>query len=87
MKKTTANLVDAFERGELRPSKNRKLAIKAARTAAENHVAKNAQINLRVPETLLMRLKRRAAEEGLPYQTMITSILHKFITGRLCEHN
>jgi len=47
--------------------------------------AKTKTISLRVSEVILEDLKRKAAEEGLPYQTLISSILHKFSAGRLVD--
>ena len=54
--------------------------------AAKNYLRKKnkeQRINIRVFAADLERIKEIAAEEGLPYQTLVTSILHKFSTGRL----
>jgi predicted DNA binding CopG/RHH family protein len=40
------------------------------------------RISISVPKRDLLRLKARAAEEGMPYQTLINSILHKYVEGR-----
>jgi predicted DNA binding CopG/RHH family protein len=42
---------------------------------------KRQRISISIPERDLARLKARAAEEGMPYQTLINSILHKFVEG------
>ncbi len=42
-------------------------------------------MNIRMAERDLVRFQKTAAQEGLPYQTLISSILHKFISGRLVE--
>lgn len=52
-------------------------------SAAKNYQTKDARINIRLSKTDLNQLKRRAAREGLPYQTMISSILHKVANGLL----
>lgn len=44
---------------------------------------KNRRVNIRISERDMVELKKRAIEEGLPYQTLISSILHKYINGRL----
>ena len=46
---------------------------------------RNKRINIRISERDLEELQRKAIEEGLPYQTFISSILHKYIAGRLVE--
>lgn len=52
---------------------------------AKAQLQKNQQISLRISEHDLKDLQRRAFEEGIPYQTFITSILHKYLSGRLSE--
>ena len=42
---------------------------------------KRQRISISIPERDLARLKARAAEEGMPYQTLINSILHKYVKG------
>lgn len=56
------------------------------REAARATLRKDKRINIRITERDLVRLKKTAMREGLPYQTMISSILHKFINGRLVEN-
>jgi predicted DNA binding CopG/RHH family protein len=46
---------------------------------------KTKNINIRISEDDLSRLKRKAEEEGMPYQTLISSVLHKYITERLVD--
>ena len=46
---------------------------------------KSRNINIRISEALLLELKRRSEQEGLPYQTLISSILHKYIMNRLVD--
>jgi predicted DNA binding CopG/RHH family protein len=76
-------LLAAYERGEFRPVKNMKAEMAKMQAAAANYLRKNARINIRLAESDLLMLKRKAAEEGMPYQTLIASILHKFVSGRL----
>ena len=42
-------------------------------------------MNIRISESVLAQLKRRSQEEGIPYQTLISSILHKYVTDRLVD--
>lgn len=46
---------------------------------------KNRNINIRISEATLEELKRRSEQEGLPYQTLISSILHKYVMNRLVD--
>ncbi len=73
----------ALEKGTLKRSRNAKKEIALARAAAEHYGNKAARINIRISDFDLLMLKRRAENEGLPYQTLISSVLHKFVTGQL----
>ncbi len=46
---------------------------------------KTKNINIRINELDLSSLKRNAEEEGIPYQTLIASVLHKYLAGRLVD--
>lgn len=48
-------------------------------------IRKEERINVRLTEKTLVSLKDRAQEEGLPYQTLVTSILHKYLSGKLVD--
>jgi len=48
-------------------------------------IRKKKKVNIRIPETVLEELKRRSEEEGIPYQTLISSVLHKYVTNRLID--
>jgi len=46
---------------------------------------KDKRINIRISERDLVKLQQRALEEGIPYQTLVSSVLHKYLTGRVIE--
>lgn len=50
-----------------------------------DRVRKSRNINIRISEMVLEQLKKRSQEEGIPYQTLISSILHKFVTDKLVD--
>ena len=54
---------------------------------ARNTLKKDKRLNIRISERDLVELQRKAVREGLPYQTYVSSILHKFISGTLVEVN
>lgn len=70
-----------FEGGKLRRSKYAAQEIKYAKEAASNYLRKNNRINIRLSGVDLNLLKRKAVQEGMPYQTLIASVLHKFAMG------
>ena len=80
-------LIAAYEAGEFKPVKDEKAARKSAVQAARRYLRKDARINVRLSTADLEMLKCRAAEEGLPYQTLIASILHKYVSGGTSQAN
>lgn len=78
-------LLESFDRGEWRSVKNKTAEIARLQKLARNTLAKNKRINIRLAERDLVGLQTRAVEEGMPYQTLIASILHKYVMGRFIE--
>ena len=72
-------ILKAVDRGEYVSAPMSKKEMNALRWAARNTLLKNKTISIRISERDLLRLKAKAAEEGLPYQTLITSTLHKLV--------
>ena len=52
---------------------------------ARSTMRKDRRMNVRISERDMRNLKIRAAEEGVPYQTLVTMVLHKYVTGQLTE--
>jgi predicted DNA binding CopG/RHH family protein len=50
-----------------------------------HRIRKTRNVNIRLSESVLEQLKQRSGEEGIPYQTLISSVLHKFVTNRLVD--
>ena len=78
-------ILASFERGEWKPVRNQKGEIARLRAVAEATLLKNKRVNIRISSRDLEGLQARAAEEGVPYQTLMASVLHKFVSGRLVE--
>ena len=76
-------ILEAYERGELKTVKDFKQEAKLIRQAAANTLRKDQRVNIRIANHDLEGIRAKAAEEGIPYQTLIASILHKFVSGRL----
>ena len=80
-------LFDSFEAGEWKSVDDFDVEKELAEKAADAYFKKNARINIRLSSSDLNRIKQIAAYEGLPYQTLLASIIHKFAAGRLIERN
>jgi predicted DNA binding CopG/RHH family protein len=76
-------ILEAFEAGKLKPTKGAKALMAKHQAYAAAALRKDARINIRIPSRDLRALQKRALEEGMPYQTLIASILHKYVEGRL----
>lgn len=72
----------ALEEGKLAPVKNQAAMKKMLRDAAAFTLAKNKNINIRLSQKVLFKLKAKAAAMGLPYQTLATSILHQAVVNQ-----
>jgi predicted DNA binding CopG/RHH family protein len=76
-------LLSSFEKDEWKTIKNvEKEKLSARRTAAKT-LRKDVRINIRLTSNDLLNIKQIAAYEGLPYQTLISSVLHKYAAGHL----
>ena len=80
-------LLDAFEAGTLTSTADMKAQVKQHQAYAAATFQKDSRINIRISSKDLRSLQKRALSEGLPYQTLIASLLHKFVEGRLLERN
>ena len=78
-------ILEQYERGEFRSVPNMEQAIQWAREAARNTFKKTKRVNLRVTERDFNLAHARAREEGIPYQTLLSSVIHKYLRGRLVE--
>ena len=74
-----------FERGEFESIRDFRQEKKVLEETARNTVRKEKRINIRISSRDLEKIQKRAAKEGVPYQTLISSMLHKFVSGKLKE--
>ena len=73
----------SFDSDEWQPAKDSDNLKAVYSRYARNTFKKDKRINIRISEKDLLGLKAKSLEEGIPYQTLISSILHKYITGNL----
>ncbi len=76
-------LIDSVERGEWKPVRNNGNDLLRFREAARETLRKDARINIRLTKRDFFSLKTRAVKEGMPYQTLVASVIHKYLTGQI----
>ena len=77
-------ILQVFESGKLK-SIATKAELARFKAAARATAIKDRRVNIRLSSIDLGDIQVRALEEGIPYQTLIASVLHKYVTGRLAE--
>jgi predicted DNA binding CopG/RHH family protein len=78
-------ILDAFEQGKLKSVPNVEAEIAAAREAAANTLDLRRQVDICLTEQDFDLASIRAVEDGIPCQTLLASIIHKYLSGRLVE--
>ncbi len=78
-------IVDYIESDKPKSVDNIEQKIQQLKSATKAKYSKRKAINIKVLESDIERFKAKALSEGMPYQTLINSILHKYITGQLIE--
>jgi predicted DNA binding CopG/RHH family protein len=80
-------LLNSIENDEWKGVRNKKELIEKLQNAAKNTMLKDQRMNIRIAKKDLEGLKTKALEEGIPYQTLVSSILHKYVIGKLIDQN
>jgi len=83
--KEERELMQSVENDEWKSVDNLDEEISKAREAAAATFRKSERMNVRMSYKDLRDLKVRARQEGIPYQTLVSSLIHKYVTGRLVE--
>lgn len=78
--KEEKELYEALERSTDKPVRNWKAIVKRHAAYARYTLAKNKSVTFRVNAWDIERLKARAAQEGIPYQTLLSSLVHKYVS-------
>jgi len=84
--KEEKDLLESYENDEW-ISVSKPSDIAKYKAAAKSTFKKDKRVNIRISELDLELLQERALIEGLPYQTLMSSVLHKYVTGRFSEKN
>ena len=85
LNKQEKQIAESVERGEWRSVRGVKKQIKRYKEYAKATVRKDKRVNIRMSEKDLIRIRKKAMEEGLPYQTLISSVLHRYANNRLVD--
>ena len=78
-------ILEAFDGGNLKSVKNLSRELARHRKVAQATFTKDSRINIRISSKDLRALQKRALAEGMPYQTLVSSVLHKFVEGQMVE--
>jgi predicted DNA binding CopG/RHH family protein len=79
-------ILQALEAGTLKPVADAEQRTQAHRAAATATFKKDQRLNIRISSRDLKGLQARALEEGVPYQTLAASLLHKYVSGHWGNH-
>jgi len=85
LSKEEKELLESYNNGEWKKIPDHEKELKKYRELAQNSLKKDKRINIRLTSRDLKKIKRKAVREGIPYQILVSSILHKYINGRLIE--
>jgi predicted DNA binding CopG/RHH family protein len=85
--KEEQEILHSFDRGEWKSVPNVKKEIEKHRNYARQTLKKNKRVNIRTSHKVLEELQAIAIEDGIPYQTLMSSILHRYVTGRLVDRH
>ncbi|MFL7837415.1 MAG: CopG family antitoxin [Candidatus Promineifilaceae bacterium] len=85
LNKEEKEILESYERDEWAPVADLEDEALRFKSYAEATFKKDKRINIRISRKDLEAIQKRALEEGIPYQTLVSSVLHKYISGRLIE--
>ncbi len=76
-------ILNAIESGRWEAVNPKRSELNRFAEIARNTLRKDQRMNIRISKADLNRIKAKAAEEGIPYQTLVASIIHKYVSGNL----
>ena len=83
--KEEKEILEALENGSLNTSTPSKREIDAVKAMAENTLRKDRRVTIRLYDHDLKGIQKKALEKGMPYQTLISSMIHQYVEGDLVE--
>jgi predicted DNA binding CopG/RHH family protein len=85
--KEEKDILDAYESGEMKLSTPSKKEIESIKAIAKNTFKKDKRITIRLYDHDYKGIQKKAMEMGIPYQTLISGIIHRYIEGELVSKN
>ncbi|OPY67313.1 MAG: hypothetical protein A4E57_02375 [Syntrophorhabdaceae bacterium PtaU1.Bin034] len=85
--KEEKSILDAYKKGKLSLSTPSKKEIEAIKATARKTMVKDKRITIRLYEHDFQGIQKKALEMGIPYQTLISGIIHRYIEGDLTSKN
>ena len=79
--KEEKGILDALEKGNMKLAAPSKQEIEAIKTAAHNTLKKDRRITIRLYDHDFVGIQKKAMEMGMPYQTLISGVIHRYIEG------
>lgn len=83
LSKKEKKIPDAIEQGRWEIVRPTRRELRRYAEIARSTLRKSKRVNIRISEADMSEIKSKAAQEGIPYQTLITGLLHKYVLGRL----
>ena len=81
--KDELEILEAVENGEYKSVDNLKDELLSIKKAVKNTTAKTKNINIRISEADIAKLKSKSLEVGIPYQTIVSSLIHNYASGKV----
>jgi predicted DNA binding CopG/RHH family protein len=85
LSKEEKEILQSVEKGQWHSVRGVKKQMQRYRNYARATVRKDKRVNIRMSEKDLVSFQKKALEQGLPYQTLISSVLHKYVNGHLVD--
>jgi len=83
--KDEQEILESFERGEWKSVQNVKAEMMKHQQYARKTLKKDKRVNIRISSKVLEEIQALAVENGIPYQTLMSSVLHRYVSGYLIE--
>ena len=85
LNKAEKDILDAYEKGDIKTATPSKKEIAKIKALAENTFRKDRRVTIRLYDHDLKGIQKKALEKGIPYQTLISSMIHQYVEGDLTE--
>ena len=79
-------ILDAYDKGKMKTSKPSKKEKEKIKSMAVNTFRKDRRVTIRLYDHDLKGIQKKAMEKGMPYQTLISSMIHQYVEGDLVEN-